>query len=50
MVVHSKCREKVAHICGIRQEAVENYEKWKEQVTFSNDQRDRLIFISFVMM
>lgn len=31
MVVHSKCREKVAHICGIRQEAVENYEKWKEQ-------------------
>jgi len=40
MVVHSKCKSKVAHFCGTRQIAVQMYEEWKEQVK-------KIFFFSF---
>lgn len=37
MIVHSKCKTKVAQFCGTRQEAIQMYEEWKEQVGREKD-------------
>ena len=35
MIVHSKCKSKLAQFCGTRQVAAQMYEEWKEQVGFT---------------
>ena len=32
MVVHRRCRNKVGNYCGWKENSLEHYEKWREQV------------------